>query len=57
MKLHADRGHASTHLFKRVFADSDMETGDSANFAHEALGPCEICPASDKEPHIPIAGT
>ena len=56
MKLHANWGHVSAGKLERVLADLEGGNFHLVHFADEVLGHCDVCKASDKAPHFPIAG-
>ena len=56
-KMHVDWVHAPAQQFKRISVDSNGDAVYLLNYVGEALEQCEVCGASDKAPHAPIAGT
>ena len=56
-QLHVNSGHASARQPKRVLVDPDGDAMGLVMYVDEASGQCEICRASDRPPHIQIAGT
>ena len=57
MKLHVNGRHASAQREKLVSANSDKDNMHLATYGYGALEQCAACPAFNKDPHVPIAGT
>ena len=55
--LHVRWGHASAQQLKRELVDSGGETTHLANYADEVLELCEVCRATEEDPHEPVVGT
>ena len=55
--LHVNWGRFSANQLQLVLADSDGIDSHLANFADEVIEHREVCRASDKAPHVPIAGS
>ena len=56
MGLRVNWGHASARQLKGVLTEPNEENMHLVNYVHEVLEQCEICRASGKAPHVPIAG-
>ena len=57
MELRASWGHALAQQVKRVLMDSDEDNVRLLGYVDEVLEHSEVSRASDKAPHVPIAGT
>ena len=56
-KLHVTSGQAPDRQLKRASADSESGNSHLVHHVDEALEHCKIRRATNKAPHVPIAGT
>ena len=57
MKSHVNWGDASAQQLKGVLMYSEGVSAHLLPRVDEAVGQCEVCRASGKAPHAPVAGT
>ena len=56
-KLHVNWGHAAATELKRLLVDSNRDDARRVNEAEDVLEHFKVRRASEKAPHVPIAGT